>query len=375
MEKIENSAAPSTKRRRRPRAAWIKEVRSLHDSGLSPEEYAAKKGMGLSTLKFWMRVLRNEVEARPKSAVPVFLPVSVLQAVGRSCEGGTTGTLYSCNAGTLTVSQVCSNGCTYMASGQNDVCAAPAPTCPNGNGLYVLRRPRRRWRHPLLVQRRQHLTVSQVCSNGCTYMASGQNDVCKTAAPLAPGAPTLVSPSNGATGVTVNAPTLTWAAPFTGTPPLAYDRQLAADSGFTNVIGGGTSLSTTTWNVGQILAYGQPFFWRVRASNATGTGPWSTTFSFTGTCASISWTTPLTGSHNSNTSTVTFTWQPASGATAYVLGEACGNSTPTATTNPHSAAGSPVTFTPSCAHGGVYAVFAVNSCGQPGGAGGQMVVT
>ena len=32
----------------------------------------------LSTLKFWMRVLRNDVEARTKSAVPAFLPVSVL---------------------------------------------------------------------------------------------------------------------------------------------------------------------------------------------------------------------------------------------------------------------------------------------------------
>ena len=72
--------APSSKRSRRPRAAWLKEVRSLRDSGLSPEEYAAKKGLVLSTLKFWMRVLRSDVEARSKSAVPAFLPVSVLHA-------------------------------------------------------------------------------------------------------------------------------------------------------------------------------------------------------------------------------------------------------------------------------------------------------
>jgi hypothetical protein len=78
MEKNGSSAAPSSKRKRRPRAAWLKEVRSLRDSGLSPEEYAAKKGLVLSTLKFWMRVLRSDVEARTKSAVPAFLPVSVL---------------------------------------------------------------------------------------------------------------------------------------------------------------------------------------------------------------------------------------------------------------------------------------------------------
>ena len=73
-------AAPSSKRKRRPRGAWLKEVRSFRDSGLSPEEYAAKKGLVLSTFKFWMRVLRSDVEARTKSAVPAFLPVSVLSA-------------------------------------------------------------------------------------------------------------------------------------------------------------------------------------------------------------------------------------------------------------------------------------------------------
>jgi hypothetical protein len=80
MEKNGSSAAPSSKRKRRPRAAWLKEVRSLRDSGLSPEEYAAKKGLVLSTLKFWMRVLRSDVEARTTSAVPAFLPVSVVRA-------------------------------------------------------------------------------------------------------------------------------------------------------------------------------------------------------------------------------------------------------------------------------------------------------
>ena len=80
MEKNGSLAAPSSKRKRRPRGAWLKEVRSLRDSGLSPEEYAAKKGLVLSTLKSWMRILRNDVEARTKSAVPAFLPVSVVHA-------------------------------------------------------------------------------------------------------------------------------------------------------------------------------------------------------------------------------------------------------------------------------------------------------
>ncbi len=80
MEKNGSSAAPSSKRKRRPRTAWLKEVRSLRDSGLSPEEYAAKKGLVFSTLKYWMRVLRDDLEGRARSAVPAFLPVSVLHA-------------------------------------------------------------------------------------------------------------------------------------------------------------------------------------------------------------------------------------------------------------------------------------------------------
>jgi hypothetical protein len=80
METTGNFAAPSPKKTRRPRGAWLKEVRSLRDSGLSPEEYATKKGLVLSTLKYWKKVLRSDVEARTKSAVPAFLPVSVLHA-------------------------------------------------------------------------------------------------------------------------------------------------------------------------------------------------------------------------------------------------------------------------------------------------------
>jgi hypothetical protein len=41
----------------------------------------------LSTLKYWMRLLRNDVEERTKSAMPAFLPVSVLHAARTlSCD-------------------------------------------------------------------------------------------------------------------------------------------------------------------------------------------------------------------------------------------------------------------------------------------------
>ena len=80
MEKNESSAAPPSKQKRRSRGEWLKEIRSLRDSGLSAKEYATKKGFVFSTLKYWMRILRDDVEARTKSAVPAFLPVSVSPA-------------------------------------------------------------------------------------------------------------------------------------------------------------------------------------------------------------------------------------------------------------------------------------------------------
>ena len=67
MEKNGSLAAPSSKRKRRPRGAWLKEVRSLRDSGLSPEDYASKRGLVLSTLKFWMRIHITVIEPRTKS--------------------------------------------------------------------------------------------------------------------------------------------------------------------------------------------------------------------------------------------------------------------------------------------------------------------
>jgi transposase-like protein len=81
MERTGNAAKPSIKRKRWPREVWAKRVRDFRDSGLSPEEYAAKKSIELRTLKSWIRVLRNHGEAKPASPQQAFLPVSVLHSV------------------------------------------------------------------------------------------------------------------------------------------------------------------------------------------------------------------------------------------------------------------------------------------------------
>jgi transposase-like protein len=78
MEKTASGTQASSERRRWPRAVWIKRVRDFRDSGLSAEEYAARKSVELRTLKSWLRVLRKEGEALPRRDPPAFLPVNVL---------------------------------------------------------------------------------------------------------------------------------------------------------------------------------------------------------------------------------------------------------------------------------------------------------
>jgi hypothetical protein len=80
MEKTGNSAESLLGQERRPRAAWVKEVRDFRESGLTAVEYAAKRAIEIRTLKSWIRALRNGVEAVSKSAAPTFLPLSIMHA-------------------------------------------------------------------------------------------------------------------------------------------------------------------------------------------------------------------------------------------------------------------------------------------------------
>lgn len=91
-----------------------------------------------------------------------------------------------------------------------------------------------------------------------------------------PAAPILASPPNGATNVAV-LPTLTWnAAP----QALSYSIEVASDAGFASVVYTATTNTTShilTTSLSQLTQY----FWRVRATNTCGTGPFSSSFSFT----------------------------------------------------------------------------------------------
>jgi len=96
-------------------------------------------------------------------------------------------------------------------------------------------------------------------------------------AEVPPGAPTLVSPADAATFVSVT-PTFTWNAPTTGGVPTSYNIYCDDGSNPTTLIGTSTTTSFTPENP---LPYGSILYWTVAATNASGHGPTATPNSFT----------------------------------------------------------------------------------------------
>ena len=88
--------------------------------------------------------------------------------------------------------------------------------------------------------------------------------------------PTLVSPTDGATGVSIG-PTLSWNASSGAT---SYQVQVSANSGFSTTVFDRSNIVGTSQQVSG-LANITLYYWRVNAANAGGTSPWSEVRSFT----------------------------------------------------------------------------------------------
>jgi len=88
---------------------------------------------------------------------------------------------------------------------------------------------------------------------------------------------TLLSPLNGATAVAIPT-TLTWnTAPGAG---VTYDIDIATDAGFSTIVDNATGLTAASYIASSLLS-NTTYYWRVRATNACGTTPFSSAFSFT----------------------------------------------------------------------------------------------
>jgi len=91
--------------------------------------------------------------------------------------------------------------------------------------------------------------------------------------------PVLLSPSNSATEVSIT-PQLSWRS---STGATSYQVQISTLSSFNSTIFNQSGISGTSISVNTSLSEGTIYYWRVKASNADGSGNWSSKWSFTTT--------------------------------------------------------------------------------------------
>ena len=131
-----------------------------------------------------------------------------------------------------------------------------------------------------------------------------------------PAAPTLISPANGSTGITVT-PLLDWS-DVTGA--TSYGVQVATNSGFTNIVINVTGLTGSGYVVPSgILTNGVTYYWRANAANSSGSSPWSAQWNFTTVVsppAAPNLISPANGATGVST-TPTMTWSSVAGAISY----------------------------------------------------------
>ncbi len=97
-----------------------------------------------------------------------------------------------------------------------------------------------------------------------------------TTAGTFPSVPVLVSPTNGATGLS-NSPTLRWQQ---STGALSYTLQVSTGSAFDRFVFNDSTLTTISRQLSG-LVNGTTYYWRVKAKNQYGVSGWSETWLFT----------------------------------------------------------------------------------------------
>jgi subtilisin family serine protease len=133
--------------------------------------------------------------------------------------------------------------------------------------------------------------------------------------PDPPAAPVLLSPADGATGVSTS-PTLSWNASVGAS---SYGVQVSTSPTFSPLVVDRTGITTTSTTVTG-LAANTVYYWRANATNAGGTSAWSATWSFTTVAGTPpeapTLVSPANGSSNVSR-TPTLTWNASTGATSY----------------------------------------------------------
>ena len=135
-------------------------------------------------------------------------------------------------------------------------------------------------------------------------------------APVLQTAPALHSPSSSATDVPIGA-VLKWGSVADA---ATYHAQVAGSSDFSTVTFDSTGLVDTTVTARGLQSQ-KTYYWRVRAQNPAGYGPYSTVFSFVTMPAAPVAPTLISPAHGSTgvSTQPTLSWFPSTGATTYRL--------------------------------------------------------
>ncbi|MHC1738937.1 MAG: T9SS type A sorting domain-containing protein [Ignavibacteriaceae bacterium] len=99
-----------------------------------------------------------------------------------------------------------------------------------------------------------------------------------------PGAPSLMSPVNNATGIST-LPTLTW---NTSVNAISYRLVIATDQNFNNTVFNDSTITDTSKSLIAALQNNTTYYWKVNAKNGSGTSAYSTVWNFK-TIAVIGW--------------------------------------------------------------------------------------
>lgn len=118
-----------------------------------------------------------------------------------------------------------------------------------------------------------------VCGNYIYVGTSGPGVWSRPLSDFPPSAPSLITPANNASGISVN-PTLSWNPSASAT---SYSLQVSTDAvNFTSPVVNQIGLTTTTYNASG-LGNNITYYWHVNAKNVTATSAWSAVWSFTTT--------------------------------------------------------------------------------------------
>jgi hypothetical protein len=161
------------------------------------------------------------------------------------------------------------------------------------------------------------VTLSNLLFNEGEPRALTEDGSVVTIPPTIPGASTLDSPPDGATGVSIN-PMLCWNA-VNGAQN--YRLQLSLNNDFSTIVIDSTNLVSTCLEI-EGLDYNTVYYWRVQASNIAGTGDWSSVWSFTTELPAAPMAPILSSPENNITNApleLLLCWYPVEGAQSYRL--------------------------------------------------------